>query len=63
MERVRTTKPIGQLLLLWLGEEYGGVVEVLLNSSIIRSIELSLTVTSFFAASYGTISLGMSAMK
>ena len=29
-------------------EEYGGVVEVLLNSSIIRSIELILTVTSFF---------------
>ena len=44
-------------------EEYGGVVEVLLNSSIIRSIELILTVTSFFAAIYGTISLGMSAMK
>ena len=44
-------------------EEYGGVVEVLLNSSIIRSIELILTVTSFFAAIYGTISLGMSAIK
>ena len=44
-------------------EEYGGVVEELLNSSIIRSIELILTVTSFFAAIYGTISLGMSAIK
>ena len=44
-------------------EEYGGVVEVLLNSSIIRSIELILTVTSFFGAIYGIISLGMSAMK
>ena len=44
-------------------EEYGSVVEVLLNSSIIRSIELILTVTSFFGAIYGIISLGMSAMK
>ena len=44
-------------------EEYGGFVEFLLNSSIIRSIELILTVTSFFGAIYGTISLGMSAMK
>jgi len=41
-------------------EENGGFVEILLNSSIIRSIELILTVTSFFGAIYGTISLGMS---
>ncbi len=44
-------------------EQYGGVVEGLLNSSIIRSIELLLTVTSFIGAIWGILSLGMSAMK
>jgi hypothetical protein len=40
-----------------------GLVEGLLNSSIVRSFELSLTVLSFILAFWGTFSLGMSAMK
>ena len=44
-------------------EQYDGVVEGLLNSSMIRSIELLLTVTSFIGAIWGILSLGMSAMK
>ena len=44
-------------------EQYDGVVEGLLNSSMIRSIELLLTVTSFIGAIWGTLALGMSAMK
>ena len=44
-------------------EQYGGVVEKLLNSSILRSIELILTVSSFIGAIWGTLSLGMSAMN
>ena len=44
-------------------EQYDGVVDGLLNSSMIRSIELLLTVTSFIGAIWGILSLGMSAMK
>ncbi|MEC9068421.1 MAG: hypothetical protein VYC02_00055 [SAR324 cluster bacterium] len=44
-------------------EQYGGVVEKLLNSSVLRSIELILTVSSFIGAIWGTLSLGMSAMN
>jgi len=44
-------------------EKYGSFVELLLNSSLIRSIELILTVTSFIGAIYGTFSLGMSSMN
>ena len=44
-------------------EQYGGVVEKLLNSSVLRSIELLLTVSSFIGAIWGTLSLGMSAMN
>jgi len=44
-------------------EQYDGVVDGLLNSSIIRSIELLLTVTSFLGAIWGVISLGMSAIN
>ena len=44
-------------------EQYGGVVEKLLNSSALRSIELLLTVSSFIGAIWGTLSLGMSAMN
>jgi len=44
-------------------EQYDGFVERLLNSSMIRSIELLLTVTSFVGAIWGTISLGMSAIN
>ena len=44
-------------------QQYGGVVEKLLNSSILRSIELILTVSSFIGAIWGTLSLGMSAMN
>jgi len=43
--------------------QYGGVVEKLLNSSVLRSIELLLTVSSFIGAIWGTLSLGMSAMN
>ena len=39
------------------------LVEGLLNSSIVRSFELFLTVLSFFLALWGTFSLGMAAMK
>ena len=44
-------------------EQYDGVVEGLLNSSMIRSIELLLTVTSFLGAIWGVVSLGMSAIN
>ena len=44
-------------------EQYGGVVDKLLNSSVLRSIELLLTVSSFIGAIWGTLSLGMSAMN
>ena len=44
-------------------EQYGGVVDKLLNSSVLRSIELILTVSSFIGAIWGTLSLGMSAMN
>jgi len=44
-------------------EQYGGIVEKLLNSSVLRSIELILTVSSFIGAIWGTLSLGMSAMN
>ena len=44
-------------------EQYGGIVEKLLNSSVLRSIELLLTVSSFIGAIWGTLSLGMSAMN
>ncbi|MDP6887636.1 MAG: hypothetical protein QGG68_05670 [SAR324 cluster bacterium] len=44
-------------------EQYGGVLEKLLNSSVLRSIELLLTVSSFIGAIWGTLSLGMSAMN
>ena len=40
-----------------------GMAEGLLNSSIVRSFELFLTVLSFFLALWGTFSLGMSALK
>ena len=40
-----------------------GLVEGFLNSSIVRTFELSLTVLSFILALWGTFSLGMSAMK
>ena len=43
--------------------QYDGVVDGLLNSSMIRSIELLLTVTSFIGAIWGVISLGMSAIN
>jgi len=39
------------------------LVEGLLNSSIVRSFELFLTVLSFFIGIWGTFSLGISAMK
>jgi len=39
-----------------------GLVEKLLNSSIIRSVELALTIFSIIAGIWGTLSLGMSAM-
>ena len=44
-------------------EQYGGILEKLLNSSVLRSIELLLTVSSFIGAIWGTLSLGMSAMN
>jgi len=44
-------------------EQYGGVLEKLLNSSVLRSIELLLTVSSFIGAIWGTLSLGMSAIN
>ena len=44
-------------------EQYDGVVDGLLNSSLIRSIELLLTVTSFLGAIWGVVSLGMSAIN
>ena len=39
-----------------------GVVERLLNSSLIRSLELALTIFSIIAGIWGTFSLGMSAL-
>ena len=39
-----------------------GLLEILLNSSLIRSIELALTVFSIIAGIWGTITLGMSAL-
>ena len=39
-----------------------GLAEKLLNSSIIRTLELALTVFSIIAGIWGTITLGMSAM-
>ena len=39
------------------------LVEKLLNSSTIRSLELALTVFSFIAGIWGTLSLGMAALK
>ena len=39
-----------------------GLAERLLNSSIIRSLELALTIFSIIAGIWGTLSLGMSAM-
>ena len=46
-----------------VGPHENGLVERLLNSSIIRSFELFLTVLSFILGIWGTFSLGMSAMK
>ena len=46
-----------------VGPHENGLVERLLNSSIIRSLELSLTIFSIIAGIWGTISLGMSAMN
>ena len=46
-----------------VGPHEDGLVERLLNSSIIRSFELFLTVLSFILGIWGTFSLGMSAMK
>ena len=40
-----------------------GLVDRLLNSSLIRSLELALTIISLIAGIWGTFSLGMSAMK
>ncbi len=40
-----------------------GLAEGILNSSIVRSFELFLTVLSFFLAIWGTFSLGMSTMN
>ena len=40
-----------------------GLVDNLLNSSIIRSLELALSIFSIIAGIWGTITLGMSAMN
>ena len=40
-----------------------GLMERILNSSIVRSFELSLTILSFILGIWGTFSLGMSVMK
>ena len=40
-----------------------GLVDNLLNSSLIRSLELALSIFSIIAGIWGTITLGMSALK
>ena len=45
-----------------VGPHEDGLVERLLNSSIIRSLELALSIISIIAGIWGTITLGMSAL-